>query len=501
MEERFFIASPRGDGCGVALLKMTGGKNLILSVLPKLWTSHSNSSTGVDDLVHADSSDIHLVVHEMQVFSLTSRSKEVLDEIAIALTSLQFDDSSDDAEASTGYLRPLFQEVARPSSFRGETLKRQAEIAPHIHAKVDNFWEGIRDVDGISLVRTPVDTPLDDPALLGGRLFDFVPSLEQILRDLFLVEAEKALKRRRPDFRTVVDDLPFIRGSLTPNGLRKSGLGAVTELECVFADLDHDHPWQQVIRSAARIVASRDLEDGVGHDRIRLCRRIDQNLWDVSRVPSSNLLRHRFDERILGKNRHASIAARLAVAVIQRDHPAGHASDGNRSVAAVTGLRVSTPKLFELMLAHGKAVAGYRIAENTNRIALLRDRTPTKKPDLLLVRSGNSVAVSIEHSSAVIDAKYKSRAAVSPETMEMSDQYQQFAYAATTGKRTVFIFAEESGSSTRLSEWRKVNVQGSIAEVAVGAIPFPQPGRPWKEQINDSLQELVPIIVDAGSEV
>jgi hypothetical protein len=493
---RYLVASPRGNGCGLALLSIASGPAIALSVLPKLWPSSDEPILDLDHPCVQGGALLHIVVKEMQPLEIRSGSERLLDEAVRALTSLTF--VNDDTDEIHGWhlqrLAALFQELPAAEAQRelgnGTHL---AHVRPETERVADEFWAGVAEIGASHIVRTPEQVSAGEPALLGNQLFRTVPSLEIVMRDLFVAEAEKAVQRRMPDFRSATDNLPFVRGSLTNDGMRNSMLGEVDRLECSYADLDHDHPWQQVIRAAVRQVAARDSEKGIGVARIQRCRRIDRTLHDVSLVRASDLLRHRFDERALGKNRHASIAARLAVAVLRRDSPAGHTSSHRRSVAAATGLRIASPRLFELMLAKAESESHY-LAENQERVRLLRGQPATKRPDLVMLRKSSRSAPSIAGADAVIDAKYKARVATTPRTMDMADQYQQFAYAATTGKRTVFIFAGQAGESAGLSGWLEVNVPGRSTEVAVGTVPFPQPGRPWVPQLSEFLGPLLAAI-------
>jgi hypothetical protein len=142
---------------------------------------------------------------------------------------------------------------------------------------------------------------------------------------------------------------------------------------------------------------------------------------------------------------------------------------------------------------------GLRIVENSERLALLRHQQPTKRPDLLLARGDDSVAVTLDGAEAVLDAKYKVRVPESPSSMDMGDQYQQFAYAATTGKRTVFIFAAPPSTPVRLSAWQEVNVPLSKVDVAVATVPFPDPHSSWESQLATSLAVLMPQLAARSS--
>jgi hypothetical protein len=487
LHARHLLAGPGGNGCGTALLSVDGGATLVISVVPKMWPTGGALAVRVDASPPSGTKVLHVIVRELEQFTILAESISVLQSCVVALTGLTFTDDRPDQPQKESSLAHLFEETFGPSTLSDTAIRSPGDESDQSNL-ADAFWAGVDDVGASSLVRTPFNHSTDEPSLL-GRQMDTLPSLERVLRELFVTEAEIALRRRMPDFRTIVDEVSFVRGALTTRGLHRIARGEVSGIECSFAELDHDHPWQQVVRAAARCVARRDLEDQVRDIRLGRCRRIERTLRHVSEVRGSEVLRERFDSRSLGKNRHASVAARLGVAILRRDSPMGNVSGRRKSLAVATGLRISTARLFEIMLTTRVGDSGSpRLVENPNRLSLLRGQPPTKRPDLLLLRAGDTAAIA--SARAIVDAKYKLRAPEVPSAMDMADQYQQFAYAATTDKPTVFIFATPPETPVRLSSWHEVNVRGLSCQVAVATIPFPSPGLPWKSQLRSSLEAL-----------
>lgn len=484
MPTRRIVASPHGDCCGIALVRLEGS-SFVISVLPKLWRATQAVAIQLDHVSNPQEEVVHVVVSEMSSLLVSSSSIEKLDSFVGALTSLRFSDQDaeereDDENQET--VVSLFEEAAL--THKQIPVVTDADLNNSIQ-QVNDFWAGIDEVDLASLVRAPEWVPNDEPALFGNALFNSIPALERVVRELFVCEAEAALRRRQPDFRTVSSRLPYIRGSLTPSGIRDVMQRKVNDLECSHSELDHDHPWQQAVRLAARAVASRDLRDRVRGTRLSRCRRIDARLNTVSMIPGKALFRERFGERYLGKNRHASYAARLAVAVLRRDSPGGDLASSSRAVAAATGLRVSTPRLFEALLTIGGGESsGIRIAKNYEQISILRGKPPTKRPDLVAVSVSGADRMSTKpRVTAVLDAKYKSRIPNRSGNMDMSDQYQQFAYAAVTSLPTLFVFAAPPTSGVVVSSWEEINIPGHHIKVGVARFPFPGPGSPWSDQL------------------
>jgi len=407
------------------------------------------------------------------------------------------DDSTDEASpgAAKSSLAPLFEEVAVSALHRHEAAGNPpTELSRSDLTFVETFWRGIEETRASELIRTPEGEAIDAPAVFATHLVDRVPSLERVMRELFLSETERVIGRRTPDFRTRTDTLPFIRGSLTRRGRQDIATGRFNTLECEFTDIDHDHWWQQLIRSAVRQVAVRDVAEagtrGPGRNRVRRCRNIDNRLADVTLRSPSDLLGQRFDTGALGKNRHSTNAARLAVAILERESPGGYVGRSTHTMAAATGIRISSALMFERLLAEALGPESrHRLQRNREPIYLLKGGGIGKRPDLIQVDSEMGPAHTLENCVAVVDAKNKISVPTSPRTMAMADQYQQFAYAAVTGKPTVFVFAAPCGEPPSLPEtWSSINVPGSMTEVAVASVGFPSPsGGPWRQQVAPSL--------------
>lgn len=492
MRTRYVIASPRGNSCGIALVRSASGQSYAISVIPKVWSEVRSFALQIDHLPSAGSAPIHLVVPETSNLEISSHSEDDLDCFVSAITNLKFRDDDPElaAREDGAAVVPLFEEVSASRLHLSQSRARSQGLPLSF---VHDFWAGVEEIGATNSVQAPEWLSNEEPALFGRELLRAIPPLEKILRELFVNEAEEAIRRRTPDFRTVSSDLPFIRGSLTTKGLRNVAIGKLTELECAHAELDHDHPWQQVVRLAARQVAIRDCNDGFVSNRVTRCRRIDRQLQSVALRPVRELVKQTFGEYELGKNRHALRASRLAVAVLRRDTPGGDLSSLPDGTAAVVGLRLSTSRLFEVLLATSSGdKSRVRIVENPERVSLLSGQSPTKKPDLLLVSGSQPVGHSaISSALAVLDAKYKNSIPSRMGNMEMTDQYQQFAYAAITSKPVVFVFATRPTSEFEGSVWDTINVPGHEIKVSLAKFPFPGPGSPWRYQLAVSSQRLV----------
>jgi 5-methylcytosine-specific restriction endonuclease McrBC regulatory subunit McrC len=308
---------------------------------------------------------------------------------------------------------------------------------------------------------------------------------------LFVSETELALRRRTPDFRGRKEVLPFVRGALTRKGRFNASVGDRSRLECDFSELDNDHDWQRLIRAGIRETANQlrtSTHDRATAELLLRCRRVDIRMADVSVLNRSNARRIDLNIGRLGKNRHAVHAARLAAAVL--GEPAGLGAAGRipRDTAIATGLRVSTPLLFERMLAGClPADFGFQLVTNGEAVALRSSEPARKVPDLLLVPAAVALP-SVRSAIAVVDAKYKMRVPALMSQMGMADQYQQFAYAVVSRRPTLFLYAASPDASAALLDSRLTNSPEPAQHLGLAAIPFPGPTeQSWRSALGSSL--------------
>lgn len=502
---RVLRASPRGDGCGLVLVSLGGGASLTVSVLPKWWRAASPSPVEVPIDVAADGQLplAHVWVTELEHLVLHSRDARRLDACVRALVSVGFpaEDAEDEAAGASSGPAPLFVEV--PTSSGGGWSGNGSDLPDRPLSAVEAFWSMVSTSAASDLVRIPAKDGAGEPPLTAYGLIDDVPSLERIMRELLVTATEAMLRRRQPDFRARTESLPFVRGSLTRSGRLQVALRSVANFECEFSAIDHDHPWQRVVRSAVRQVASRDLADSAvwpAAARVRRCRVIDQRMIDVTAISGRQALSYGVSANALGKNRHASPALRLALAVLARENPGGYTDHTSTDAAAATGLRISSSRLLERMLAMSLQLPfHYRLVENIERIAIHEHGRKDKLPDLLLVRTA-AKASGVHNATAVIDAKNKQVVPNTPGQMEMKDQYQQFAYAATTALPTLFLFAAPCGTSPHVSAPTNIVLPSSDKKVpvAVGRVPYPAPdATDWRDEFSSGVRAVIKGFLDA----
>ncbi len=494
---RYIRVGAGSGGTGLVILELSNGSTLSIFIVPKFWAPSACRADINLDVLFDSHEDQTLVVPEFATLQFSSRSADFLARCIAKLTGLKFDESIDDEEELQGIgagasrrLESLLMETVRPVGFEGLTKLVLSDEDPD--ESVRRFWAGVEQVGASDLVKLAEGSDLDSPVLLGRRLIRSIPGLQMALWRLFVTESERALRRRTPDFRERRDVLPFVRGALTRAGRFNASVGDRTRLECEFSELDNDHDWQRLIRAGVRETASRLRSRNAGRSEAELllrCQRIDIRMSDVKLLNSSVARRINIDVARLGKNRHAIYAARLGAAVLGGSIDLGRKGRNPRDIAIATGLRISTPLLFERMLVgclDGRQ--GVQLVANREAIALRKGEPARKLPDLLLVDPTLPIP-SIDSAIALVDAKYKSRCPTSMSQMPMGDQYQQFAYAVVARRPALFLYAAAPGSVPALLDLAPANVAEPAPLLAAASVPFPGPDEDsWHSALGTSLQ-------------
>ena len=495
------VASPKGNGCGLALVRLSGGATLVVSVIPKWWAPYCIPVSVDLDVLRASANQVrHVVVPELAHLLLLSRDEGALNAVAAALTGLRFSDADERGDEQKE--APLFEAAAPQgvlANVEGKWHGGEGDTAAEAAMLAEALWAGVESLSASDLIRLPLRESTLHPALLTREHLADVPALERVFRELFIREVEVVLRRRTPEFRRNTEVLPFIRGRVRVESLVEAKARKTLKVECEFDELDHDHPWQRLVRAAVRAVAARDLaeleggREGVSAARVNRCRSIDRHMSEVPSISPDQAVRIRPSEINFGRNRHAALAAQLARYVLLRDSPAGFSSDRTERPAVATGVRISSARLFERLLARTASQTGrLQLRENSALFPLLRGELATKRPDLLITMRGEESAR--PRVVALADAKNKSKVAMSPGSMSAPDQYQQFAYAAMSGLPTVFIFATATSASWPLSAAHEINVRGldDGPQVATAQVPFPAPfAGAWAQQLASPVRSVL----------
>lgn len=467
MAEDFLQASRRGDGCGVAVVRINAGKQharLCLTVLPKVWAPAELTDLvapiDLSALEAGQTNLLNVVVYETQRVRLTGAEKTV-ETVVDALTGLEFDPR--DAATEKKPAR-LFERAARCQS---EPRESETEQDRQVRA----FWTMMSHVEFSGLITPPRGAAGGSNAetYIAEKLLPHVTALEPLVQQEFLRQAEKFVRRRRPEFRHHIDDMGAVRGRIVTSGLMRRAARGQQAVACEFDELDTDAPLQQVIRFAAGMVSRQN-----GHANERLAgraARVERLLADCHSL-HPRVARQMCSGNALQAPRKARFAAEaldLARWLILAHYPFGVQKDsGRRPQAVAAGVRVPTSKLWELLLA-GVAVKHIGTLEQHSKTVRIRQNAVMEKSPDLCVRSEDRDLI------AWFDAKYKLRRRPRFEAMPMSDQYQQYAYAAATGKPTVFVYVSEDKNPGKPGrDVILVNMIGG-PRIGVAAVPFPRP--------------------------
>ena len=489
---RVLIASPNGNGCGLALVRVSDEQVLALSVVPKWWSPYCEPISINLDKEMPPGLSVHEVIPELGRISLESHDAWLLDSVVAALTGLVFrdDGEGDDEPGET----PLFAVVPERKIRLGSNsfLVGDSQRRDGSHLS-EAFWSGVESIGSSDLIRLPIGQDSEHSALLAEQHLPDAPSFERVMRELFVKEVERVLTRRMPEFRRQVGVLPFIRGQISVESVIARQARKSLDVQCEFDELDNDHPWQRLVRTAVRAVAARDMTDFESSGnraalrRANRCRTIDLRMADVPLISPNHALQVSPSAVRLSRNRHAAVAAHLAQQVLLKAAPVGFRRRRSHLPVIATGVRIASARLFERLLACVPTTPeGLQVHENQVRLTLLRGVPAGKRPDLLMTRNSEGGPRVV----ALIDAKNKARIASSPRLMSGKDQYQQFAYAVVSGLPTLFVFAASPSTDWQVSSTYETNLAGPKPgpHVATAQIPFPSPSEVlWVEQIAPSL--------------
>lgn len=477
-------ASRSGNGCGVAIVAVEGIEGtwlLQISVLPKFWAAQGTSVVDLDK-APGDDRRHSVVVHEGRYLVLSSSNADVARRGATALMGLEFVDSDEGGEGSDrdgreqyapGRVR-LFDEVAIADVGSG--------LAPVPATNPQSMWELIEHFGSLDLLRIPEieEDTTRSPTYLADSLLSHVPELRPLLLRTFVEQAEAYVARRRPHFRGEEAELATVRGRIQPHRLAERDARRRLGIHCSFDELDHDSPWHRLLRAAARISAI-ELQELGRRDAALRAERVERRLHDATLVhPRQALagLPRRWHTRT---TRTAAVPVALARGLLTGRYPFGTEDVADAMRPAVSAaVRVSTAALFERMLSTVRLADGSRLVHAPLPVRI-REDGPGKRPDLA-VHTPEGLTV------AYVDAKYKSLTG-GLAAMPMADQYQQYAYAAASGRPVAFVYV---GDPTQDSA--RVIVGGDAAhQVSVLTVPFPEPDqhRGWSQQAAERLSPCV----------
>ena len=186
------------------------------------------------------------------------------------------------------------------------------------------------------------------------------------------------------------------------------------------------------------------------------------------------------------KARFARDTLELAKWLILARFPFGVQDDASLVPPALAaGVRVSTSELWERLLA-GTRIEDVGIFEANERKVYIREKGAAGKSPDLVCRAEDGTFV------ASLDAKYKRMGQPRFEDMSMGDQYQQYAYAAATGKPAIFVYVSKTREPGEPAEDMILVKDRPIAKIGVATVPFPRPDEcrditAWRKRAGERL--------------
>ena len=473
MEQVALRVSRSGNGCGVAIVAVDADNDtwlLQISILPKFWSTTATVVVDLDD-VPGDDRRRAVSLHEGHFLLLTSAHPPLARRCAAALTGLVFAETEEPDDGSTAHDRGS----SAPARVRLFDEVPIADVAPSQVvlpvARPQSMWDLVEDFSALDLLRIPAveGDPVRAPTYVAESLLSHVPELRPLLLRAFVDEAEAYVSRRRPHFREEEDELPAVRGRIQPHKLAERNSRRRLSVHCSFDELDHDSPWHRLLRAAARLSAV-ELQDSNRHDVAQRAERLERQLHDSRLLhPRQALagLPRRWHNR---GNRTAATSIALARGLLLGRYPFG-TEDALVAMrpAVAAAVRFSSAALFERMLATISLDDGTSVELGPPPV-WIRDDGTGKRPDLALRTARGSVV-------AYLDAKYKALSG-GLAGMPMGDQYQQYAYAAASGRPVAFVYVGDGETQ----DSARIIVEGNYAQpVSALTVPFPQPGehREW----------------------
>jgi McrBC 5-methylcytosine restriction system component len=465
---RWFQVSKNGKNCGVLLFSvLVGGqsKTIQVVVLPKFWSPNWNldeklvTELDLDAIVDEPSSVVSVEVCEMDFIYLVADSDEDVQNASRFL--IQKFASSKASEPSYRLVEPVLHPRQKPWTSPPASTSRSRDM-----------WRLFAQLDGIAEdLEWPSEISTEIPPLLTTPVLESLKDLRPLLSEVFVNEAERHVRNLRPEFTNSTDELRLPRGRISGEALLRRRVNRVLPIECEFDELSHQTPWNDLVLAASRVVAGDALlRESTRRRASSLAMRIPANI-----VSPRDALRAVRMKRISRKHRSSRLCFELAASILRGDWSWGpEESDVISRPGFVFGLSIRMDKVFERLLGTLNSSDGRLHLNNRKE----RDASaPQVKIHLreadrhLNPKVPDLTYVSQRGSTVLVDAKYKD-APSSFQAMPGSDQYQQYAYAATSGKSVIFCYVGNDKSSLT-SKIIVENATGELPQVALTQIPFP----------------------------
>ncbi|CAB4967571.1 MAG: hypothetical protein F2840_14815 [Actinobacteria bacterium] len=470
-----FRVSPSGNGCGLAVVALDGGPRpclIQIHVMPKFWSTSAEVHVDLDEAIRGRAG-FRVAVYEGQRLLVGSADAGLLDRLGDILAGLTFAPDPDSEEAEDDKPVALFarEPAVNTQRFLPSAFSGSGDPSP--------MWGLLTNAGATDLLRIPASAlrNSDVATYLAGTMLAHVPELRPLHARLLIMEVEPVVLNRRREFRAVSGRLGAVRGRIDARDLPNRAAEGRQSVLCHFDELDNDTAWMRLMRAAVR-QSARDLA-AAGHDEFAgRGWRVDRHLSDIGLTPARRILKVVESKRIDRSDRPKRRAIMLSRSYLRGQFPFGvEDSPGDLKPGAAAAVRFSTARLFERLLATVRWDDGSGLRAFRGSVHLhAGSSTPAsaKRPDLEWHSADGGIVMNV-------DAKYK-RAPTSLQGMPMSDAYQQYGYAAATGRDTLFVYVQDDGPA--VSEWREIIVRRTPAATRVGVtgVPFPRSGavKEWR---------------------
>lgn len=448
---RQYRVSRLGHTSGVVVLPWKTNQ-ITLMVLPKFWQA---PATQVLDLSEASRGP--LAVREMGRLVVRGTEQDVARVASLLDGCLELPEEEESFDGGVSKLFTL-ETSGRDEGFDPTGLPAGA---------LAQFWSlALRFQDREVLwnqSRRALQGQADLASYLTSTGLNSLPDLYQALCRLFVSQCATALRARPPQFASEVDLRMNPRGRILVGDLPRRSRRVFPVVACESGTLSRDDPWTRLILCGLRMVSRDRLIDSTLR---RNALSLSRGLNDVTQIDPQDAWNDVRGRPVPRKFRRLALVSRLAEAIVRRDPAFGDLESAGRQAVTAT-LLVRTSRLYECVL-HDAAERLGLSTRHAGRFGIWEERPAAKVPDLLVVDPSGTPLV-------VIDAKYKWLSSM--DAMSMSDQYQQFAYAAIVDAPALFCYGGGSLAAGHLKgvEARTANTDARHLLGCAG-VAFPQPG-------------------------
>lgn len=494
-----FGISPTGNGIGVLYFTARSGNfRLRIDVLPKFWKQDPGHiyRLDLDEIESMDTTGedfISVSCFEGTSIQISSSDSKLIDEIGRCILETSFLVEEEDRESNVKLLVP-------------ELVSAHTTTTP-CSKGTNDIWELIGKLDEntsgqiLDILKVPNFESMSQlDSLHNGASFAQDPIVEKLAAKLLLHKLGLLTKRIKPRFDVSREQSRVFKGKLIPKSLLPWASGQRSYLEFDQSKLDSDSGLLRLLRYAARLAHDCIRKESFWENRASQLDRFLGDAMPISAFTARSLargIRLRPSERLF-----AEVLNLARLMVLGKADSFGDSAGQTVKTGLATGVFLSSARLWELLLENHTLESGHRIQAFKAPVPIRAndvDSASAKRPDLAITDARGRLL-------ATIDAKYKALDQIKLNKMPGSDQYQQYAYAASLGLPSLFIYCGENEDS-RFDRDRVVissYVHVSPPVVSVTRLPFPRNGNleAWWDEIEDLIRPVVSdLLLEKGGEV